>query len=108
MSKVDINISKKMTINTGNYSSIGPSVSFTLKDVDPEKAKRLTEKLEDIAEVTFITQILNGASTMEEIKMDGLKEFVRKQLEKSERLEGILDDSWVEIIKETKTERMEF
>lgn len=103
MSKIEINISKKMTINTGNYSSIGPSVSFTLKDVDIEKAEDLLDKLKDLVEVEFISQILHGASTMEEIKIKGLKEFVRHQLENSEKLEGILKDSWGKIIRETKT-----
>lgn len=103
MEKIDINISKKMTINTGNYSSIGPSVSFTLKDVDPEKAENLLEKMKDLVEVEFVLQVLHSASTMEEIKINGLKDFVKKQLENSKELEDILKNSWGEIIRETKT-----
>lgn len=103
MSKIDMNISKKMTINTGNYSSIGPSVSFTLKDVDPEKAENLLEKMKDLVEVEFVLQVLHSASTMEEIKINGLKDFVKKQLENSKELEDILKNSWGEIIRETKT-----
>lgn len=97
MPTVDVNISKKMTINTGNYSSIGPSVSFTIKDVDSEKAKEITELLDDIANIEFTKQILMLTSKMEEIKIKGLKEYVKKHLDDLSDMESEIELSWEKI-----------
>lgn len=35
MAKVDITVSRTLTVNTGNYESIKPTVSLSVKDVDP-------------------------------------------------------------------------
>ena len=37
MAKVNLSVTRTLTINTGNYESIKPSVTLTVADVDPEK-----------------------------------------------------------------------
>jgi len=54
--KTDITLSKKATINTGNYSSITPSVSLTLKDVDITQIERAYEDLNVISAVFFLSE----------------------------------------------------
>ena len=44
--KVDISVSRTLTINTGNYESIKPSVSLTVKDVDNDKVSDVYLSLE--------------------------------------------------------------
>lgn len=98
MSKVDVNITKKMTINTGNYSSIGPSISLTLKDVDINKAKEMTDELDNIASIEFIKQIAILTSMMEEIKIDGLKTFIKNHMDNIEDYEADVEQSWEKLL----------
>lgn len=45
MEKCDITINRDQTINVGNYSSVKPSISVTLKDVEIEQLDRVYDKL---------------------------------------------------------------
>lgn len=47
MAKIDFTISRDATINTGNYSSIKPSVTITVKDVD---SKDVTSKYKEVTQ----------------------------------------------------------
>jgi hypothetical protein len=86
--KIDITVSKKMTINTGNYSSIQPSVSITLKDVD---AKDYNEKLYDLTvlvDSAFTNNLTEHSEYMQMIKDYGLNKTL-DAINKEEMLEEV-------------------
>jgi len=74
--KADINISKKMTINTGNYSSIQPSVSITLKDVDMENYNECMNNLSVILDTLFTVNLMEHAEYQQVIKDHGLNKVL--------------------------------
>jgi hypothetical protein len=76
--KVDVNVSKKFTFNTGNYTSIQPVVSVTARDVDVEDVKKVHEKLNIITDVLIHDQIQDDAVTMATVKKLGFKEYFNK------------------------------
>jgi hypothetical protein len=71
MEKLDITITKKVTKNVGNYSSISPSVTITFKDVSIKDL----EGLHDLSdELTTAMLLLETASLMGFIERDFRKE----------------------------------
>lgn len=81
--KTDITVSKKATINTGNYSSITPSVSLTLKDVDVDIIEEVHENLNIITAALFMSEFEIMAELQEDVKNLGITEFF-SQLGKNE------------------------
>ena len=73
--KTDITLSKKATINTGNYSSITPSVSLTLKDVDITQLERAYEDLNVISAVFFLSEYRVMAELQDDSKKLGITKF---------------------------------
>jgi hypothetical protein len=73
--KTDITVSKKATINTGNYSSITPSISMTLKDVDIHKVDKIYEHLHIITSALFIYEFRAMSDIQDEVKKLGIKKF---------------------------------
>jgi hypothetical protein len=72
---MDITISKKATFNTGNYSSITPSVSLTFKDVDIDKVSETYEDLNVISAVFFLSEYRVMADLQDETKKLGITKF---------------------------------
>ena len=56
MSKIDITVSRDMTINTGNYSSIKPSVTLTVKDVDATDAGVVYSNIAEVLDTSLTSQ----------------------------------------------------
>jgi hypothetical protein len=86
--KMDITVSKKMTINTGNYSSVQPSVSITLKDVD---AKYYNERLYDLTvlvDSAFTNNLIEHSEYMQMIKDYGLNKTL-DAINKEEMLQEV-------------------
>lgn len=81
--KTDLTVSKKATINSGNYSSISPSVSITAKDVDTSKMKEVYESMNVITSALFIQEMNTISELQEDIKRVGIREFFN-QLEVNE------------------------
>lgn len=69
---LSVTISKKMTVNTGNYSSIQPSVSVTLDDLKPEDFKKKVESLNILVDSLFTTNLMEHAELQQLIKDNGL------------------------------------
>jgi predicted sugar kinase len=92
--KIDVNVGKKFTLNTGNYSSISPSVSITAHDIDVKDTDRVSTLLTDIADVLLHEQIETDAKTMASIKKMGFGEYFKKlDREKMESsLENAIDE----------------
>jgi uncharacterized protein YfbU (UPF0304 family) len=55
--KADVTINRQITINTGNFSAVRPSVSVTLKDVDANKMSDNYKRLETIVDGLFALEM---------------------------------------------------
>lgn len=69
---LSVTISKKMTVNTGNYSSIQPSVSMTLDDINPGEFQKKVESLNILVDSLFTTNLMEHAEFQQLIKDNGL------------------------------------
>lgn len=101
--KVDVTISRKMTINTGNYSSISPSVSITVKDVHVNKIQEVYEQMDTIVGGLMIFETKELAEPQEIIKQAGLRKYldygdsVKEEILKDMReAQGKLKDNYVD------------
>ena len=68
---LSVTVSRKMTINTGNYSSIQPSVSITA-NIKPEEYKEKLEALNSLVDAAFTVNTIEHAELMQLIKDHGL------------------------------------
>ena len=69
---LSVTISKKMTINTGNYSSIQPSVSITLDEIKADEFQKKVESLNILVDSLFTTNLMEHAEFQQLIKDNGL------------------------------------
>ena len=83
MSKMDISISRSATISTGNYSSIKPSITLTLKDIDEESLDTDYERLSCLADALLASEIMSLGDEMTTISDVGFKSYLNslKKLE---------------------------
>ncbi len=89
MSKMDISVERSITINCGNYSSIKPSVTLTLKDVDSKDAKDKYDKLSQVLDVLMMLETISLGNEMETVQQIGYKDYVRNL----ERVEGAVEEA---------------
>jgi hypothetical protein len=82
MSKIDINVSRDMTINTGNYSSIKPSISITLKDVDVKDVDVAYSNISEVLDDLMMLETVALSNEMESIQEMNYKEY-KKMCENS-------------------------
>jgi hypothetical protein len=78
MSKCDVTVAKKFTVNTGNYSSIQPSVAISIKNVDIDKVEEVHEKLERLTSGFLLVHIREDSDLMDDLKKMGLRDFFAK------------------------------
>ncbi len=88
--KIDVGINKKFTLNTGNFSSISPSISLTAHDVDSQDVDRVYSLLGDVADVLLHEQIKDDATTMASIKKLGFGKYF-KSLDRDRMTEAMQD-----------------
>ena len=69
--KCDITVNKQMTLNTGNYNSIRPSISVTIKDVSISDVGKVTDSLTTLAQIYLEREILMLQQTKNEIDEQG-------------------------------------
>ena len=75
--KIDVSVNKKFTLNTGNFSSISPSLSLTAHDIDSKDVDRVHTLLGDVADVLLHDQIQTDATTMASIKKMGFGKYFK-------------------------------
>jgi hypothetical protein len=76
---LDITVQKKFTLNTGNYSSIQPSVSLTFHGlVDDKDITKVHNLLDIITDGLLHKQIESDALTMATIKKMGFSDYFKK------------------------------
>ena len=80
---MDITIGRDLTINTGNYSSIKPSISVTMKDVDSDNINVEYDRMSNLADVLIALEIIKIGNEMNEVMDVGFKTYL-KNLEKVE------------------------
>lgn len=86
--KCDLTVSKKFTINTGDFSSIQPNISITIKDVEDTAVIDIHTKLETIVDGLFHIQMKNDGRTMGTIKNMKFGSFL-SELNEDEILEDV-------------------
>lgn len=73
--KTTITVSKKFTVNTGNYSSVQPSVSLTVHDVPLKDVVQIHRDLDIIADGLIHEQIESDSMTMGVMKKIGIGKY---------------------------------
>lgn len=94
--KATINISKKFTVNTGNYSSVSPSVSLSISDVPLDKVEKVHKHLDIIADGLVHEQIESDTMTMGTMKKLGIGEYFSKI--NKDQMKQVIDNSIRKII----------
>jgi len=73
--KCDITVSKTATINTGNYSSIKPSVSITLHDIDSNSIEEKHKIMSELVDNLFTVEVVKLIDIDDDIKDRGIKSY---------------------------------
>lgn len=73
--KIDVSVNKKATINTGNYSSISPSISITIKDIDTSKLEDLQEDINSVTSALFLNEMYLLSEIQNSVKIAGIRQF---------------------------------
>lgn len=79
--KCDIGLDRSMTINMGNFSSIKPGITVTLKDVDETDFLAEYNRLSDLADAIMALEILKIHDEAKTIINQGINVYTR-ELEK--------------------------
>lgn len=74
MSKVDISVTRSFTVNTGNYESVKPTVTLTVRDVDPLNVSDAYLSLEGAVSGLIKLEILASAGEMTKVS-EGLQRY---------------------------------
>jgi hypothetical protein len=74
MAKVDISVTRSFTVNTGNYESVKPTVTMTVRDVDPLNVSDVYLSLEGAVSGLIKLEVLACAGEMTKIS-EGLKQY---------------------------------
>jgi hypothetical protein len=74
--KLDINVSKTITVNTGNYSSIKPSVSITAKDIDVQNIKDTYKKISNLVSNLLYEETIDMCDNSNTIQEVGIDHFI--------------------------------
>lgn len=67
MSRMDITVSRSFTVNTGNYSSIKPTIDLTIKDVPIDKMSEVYLEMTSVIEGMMHNETLRCKEEMETI-----------------------------------------
>ena len=75
--KLDINISKTITINTGNYNSIKPTVSINAKDIDINNTEKVYKILSSLIGNLLYIETIEMCDNSKSIQEIGIKNFIK-------------------------------
>jgi len=76
MAKVNLSVTRTLTINTGNYESIKPSVTLTVVDVDPDNVSDAYLAVEEAISGLIKMEILNCYSDGKKLS-EGIDRYCR-------------------------------
>lgn len=66
--KIDITITKAMTINTGNYENVRPEVTLTAREVDIDKSDKVHNILTELADDMFNLEIAKQIDLLDSVR----------------------------------------
>jgi len=91
--KIDIKVTKAMTINTGNYENVRPEITLTAKDVENENVKTVYKLLSEIADDMFNIEIASQIALNNSVKQTRPTRFAEIILEEhKEDIENEIKD----------------
>lgn len=90
MAKMDITIGRDLTINCGNYSSIKPSISLTVKEVDEQDMLSVYNKISETMNGLLAVEIVSLSNEMESAQEMGYKQY-KQMLENAIDAQGGTD-----------------
>jgi hypothetical protein len=82
MPKMDIEISRSMTINAGNFNAFKPTVSIVLHEIDVKNLKPIYDRISDIVDSLLAKEIMklhDEISTIQKIGIDKYCAELKKQ-----------------------------
>lgn len=74
--KIDLNLDRSITLNTGNYSSIKPGVSITLKDIDASNLAEMYKKASEVLDALMAREIIALSDEQVSITDMGWRKYV--------------------------------
>lgn len=87
MSKTDVTISRTLTVSTGNFQSIKPSISFSVKDVDISNVSDVYVTMSEILNGLLKIEIMESNKELDNIsKSGGLNSYCKTVTDNIERI----------------------
>ncbi len=75
--KCDIVLDRSMTINMGNFSSIKPGITVTLKDIDETDFLAEYNRLSDLADAIMALEVLKIGDEAKTILNQGINAYMK-------------------------------
>jgi hypothetical protein len=97
MAKVDVSITRTLTLNLGNYESSKPTVTLTAKDVDADKVSDAYLALDKAATGLFKMEVLATSLEHTRIKKSGLQAYCTTVAQNREQIGENVEKSLVEL-----------
>lgn len=88
---LDLKIEKSMTINTGNFSSIKPSISIT-KSVSSDNLEKEYEKLSELGDALLAREILSLSEEILDVNERGIEKYCELLQENVEEINKTIRD----------------
>lgn len=66
--KIDVTVTKGITVNMGNYENVRPEITLNAKDIDPDKVNRVYELLTEIADDMFSLEIAKQIDMLDSVR----------------------------------------
>ena len=95
--KVDISVSRTLTINTGNYESIKPTVSLTVKDVDNDKVSDVYLSIETALTGLLKMEVLACKQEMDTKNSNGLDSYCNTVSSNIQQIGQLVEKHLIEI-----------
>ena len=94
--KIDCSITRSLTINTGNYESIKPTVTLTVKDVEPSGLGEMYHSMDEVLTGLLKFEIINCSSEGRLVN-SGLDEYCKTVVRNSESIGNDIDTALTNI-----------
>lgn len=66
--KIDVTVTKGITVNMGNYENVRPEITLNAKDIDPDKVNLVYELLTEIADDMFSLEIAKQIDMLDSVR----------------------------------------
>jgi hypothetical protein len=90
--KCDVEVSKSMTIPTGNYGSIKPIVTIVMKDVESDMVFSTYKKIAEVTEAMIALEIISMGDEMQSATEMGFKKYVSALAKNKKDMLMIIND----------------